>query len=117
MSRWKDKSCVPSATVEVLSEAEISDALHDIPGWAVTPDGKRISRSWRVASFVEALRFFNTVAELAENENHHPDLHVVGYRHVTIELWTHVVNGLSVNDLIVAAKINEIPVGLQAACD
>ena len=55
--------------------------------------------------------FFNKVAALAEDEGHHPDLHLEGYRQVTIVLWTHAVGGLTENDFILAAKINQIPVG------
>jgi len=54
--------------------------------------------------------FFNKVAALAEEEGHHPDLHLEGYRKATIALWTHAVNGLTENDFILAAKINQVPV-------
>lgn len=59
------------------------------------------------------LRFFNSVGELAESEGHHPDLHLVGYRNVAIELWTHAIGGLSENDFILAAKINQLPIELK----
>ena len=55
-----------------------------------------------------AIDFFNRVAELAEAENHHPDLHLEGYRHVAIEIWTHAIGGLSENDFILAAKIDQL---------
>ena len=58
--------------------------------------------------------FFNKVAALAEEEGHHPDLHLEGYRKVTIALWTHAVGGLTENDFILAAKINQIPVQLRS---
>ena len=51
--------------------------------------------------------------ELAEDEGHHPDLHLVGYRHVAIELWTHAIGGLSENDFITAAKIDLLPLQLK----
>jgi 4a-hydroxytetrahydrobiopterin dehydratase len=54
--------------------------------------------------------FFNKVAALAEDEGHHPDLHLQGYRNVSIEMMTHAVGGLTENDFILAAKINEIPI-------
>ena len=57
--------------------------------------------------------FFNKVAALAEEEGHHPDLHLVGYRNVAIELWTHAVNGLTENDFILAARIDQLPVELK----
>jgi 4a-hydroxytetrahydrobiopterin dehydratase len=54
--------------------------------------------------------FFNRIAEVAEDDNHHPDLHLEGYRNVRIELWTHAIGGLSENDFILAAKIDQLPV-------
>ena len=57
--------------------------------------------------------FFNKVAALAEEEGHHPDLHLEGYRQVKIVLWTHAVGGLTENDFILAAKINEVPVQVR----
>jgi 4a-hydroxytetrahydrobiopterin dehydratase len=56
------------------------------------------------------MKFFDAVARAAEAENHHPDLHLTGYRNVAIELWTHAIGGLSENDFILAAKIDRLPV-------
>jgi 4a-hydroxytetrahydrobiopterin dehydratase len=56
------------------------------------------------------MRFFEEVAALAEQEGHHPDLHLEGYRNVSIELWTHAIGGLSENDFILAAKIDQIKI-------
>ena len=60
------------------------------------------------------MRFFDLVAEIAEAEAHHPDLHLVGFRNVTIEIWTHAIGGLSENDFILAAKIDELPIQLKS---
>ena len=68
---------------------------------------------WRVQNFVAAMEFLNLVGDLAEREGHHPDLHLTGYRNVTIELTTHAIAGLSENDFILAAKIDELPVRLK----
>ena len=57
---------------------------------------------------------FNAVAEVAEDDGHHPDLHIAGYRNVSIELWTHAIGGLSENHFILAAKFDEIPIELQS---
>jgi 4a-hydroxytetrahydrobiopterin dehydratase len=54
------------------------------------------------------MAYLNRVAEIAEDEQHHPDLHLTGYRHVRIEITTHAIGGLSENDFILAAKIDEI---------
>jgi len=79
----------------------------------VTRNGERIARNWTVKNFMAGMNFFNQVAEIAESEGHHPDLHIVGYRNVTIEIWTHAIGGLSENDFILAAKIDQLDVELQ----
>jgi 4a-hydroxytetrahydrobiopterin dehydratase len=61
------------------------------------------------------MKFFNRVAEIAEQDGHHPDLHLAGYRNVSIELWTHAIGGLSENDFILAAKIDRVPIELKAS--
>ena len=53
------------------------------------------------------------MAEVAEDEGHHPDLHLEGYRNVWIELYTHAIGGLSENDFILAAKIDKLPIALK----
>ena len=93
-----------------LPADRVGDLAQQLPTWTVAADGKRIRREWRVKNFVAGLDFFRRVGDLAEAEGHHPDLHLVGYRDVTIELWTHAVNGLTENDFILAAKIDELPV-------
>jgi 4a-hydroxytetrahydrobiopterin dehydratase len=109
------KKCRPcEGGVPPLSPAEVRDLLTRVPQWRVTPDGQRIRREWRVKDFVTALDFFHRVGEIAEADGHHPDLHLVGYRNVAIELWTHAIGGLSENDFILAAKIDQLPVALKA---
>jgi len=108
------KHCVPcEGGIPPLTDAQVRDLLKQTPGWTPTADGKRIRREWRVKDFVTALDFFHRIGAIAEAEDHHPDLHLVGYRNVAVELWTHAVNGLTENDFILAAKINELPVDLK----
>jgi 4a-hydroxytetrahydrobiopterin dehydratase len=98
-----------------LESPRIAELLAEVPGWQVTADGHRLSRSWRVRDFLTGLDFFRRIGEVAEAEDHHPDLHLVGYRNLTVELWTHVAGGLTENDFILAAKINELePPALKA---
>ena len=105
----KTKKCQPcEGGVPPVPREEAERLLKDLPGWELTEEGKRIRREWTVKHFMAAMDFFNRVAELAEDEGHHPDLHLVGYRSVTIELWTHAIGGLSENDFITAAKIDEL---------
>ena len=64
-------------------------------------------------NFTAAVRLINKIAEIAESENHHPDIHLTGYRKLRIELTTHALGGLTENDFIVAAKINVLPLELK----
>jgi len=78
-----------------LKPDEVAAYLQAVPQWRRSADGQRIRREWRVKDFLAGLDFFQRVGQLAEAENHHPDLHLVGYRNVAIELWTHALGGLS----------------------
>ena len=73
--------------------------------WKVFDDDKKISRDFKFTNFKEAMAFVYKVADLAEDEGHHPDIHIF-YNRVNIELWTHAVKGLSENDFILASKID-----------
>lgn len=79
--------------------------LHE--GWSLV-DGRQISRDFTFTNFNEAISFVNKVADLAEEEGHHPDIYVHNFRKVLIDLMTHKINGLSLNDFIMAAKIDEL---------
>lgn len=106
--------CVPcEGGVPRLTSDEALAQVQQLAGWEVTVDGLRIRKSWVVKNFLAAMRFFERVAVVAEAEGHHPDLHLERYRHVTIELWTHAIGGLSLNDFIVAAKIDQLPIELK----
>jgi 4a-hydroxytetrahydrobiopterin dehydratase len=110
VDQLRQKKCVPcEGGVPVVPRDDALRMLKDLPGWQLSEDGQRIRREWVAKNFRSAMDFFNRVAELAEDEGHHPDLHLVGYRHVAIELWTHAINGLSENDFITAAKIDLLP--------
>jgi 4a-hydroxytetrahydrobiopterin dehydratase len=109
------KACVPcEGGVPSLTREEAQAFLRSVPGWTITPEGQRIRREWTAKNFKVAIDFFNRVADLAEEEGHHPDLHLVGYRQVAIEIWTHAIGGLSENDFILAAKINRLPLATRS---
>ncbi len=108
------KRCRPcEGGIPALSRTQAEAIVRNLEGWALDPDARRITRSWIMKDFMAGIDFFNKVAAIAEQEDHHPDLHLEGYRNVTIALSTHAVNGLTENDFILAAKINEIPVQLR----
>ena len=79
----------------------------------MTHQGQRIRKVWVVKDFMAGIEFFNRVAAVAESDAHHPDLHLEGHRNVAIELYTHAIGGLSENDFILAAKIDQLPVTLK----
>ena len=92
-----------------LSSTQVHDYLKALPDWHLTEDARRIRREWSAKDFTTALDFFGRIAVIAEAEDHHPDLHLTGYRNVGVELWTHALGGLSENDFILAARIDALP--------
>jgi 4a-hydroxytetrahydrobiopterin dehydratase len=108
------KHCVAcEGGIPPIGPEQASGWLASVPGWTLTDDGKRLHRSWVAKSFQAGIDFFNKVAALAEEQGHHPDLHLEGYRNVSIDLWTHAIGGLSENDFILAARISELPIALR----
>ena len=100
------KKCTPcEAGTPPLEEPIINELLREIPAWTLK-DG-HLFKKFKFRDFTEAMKFINSVAEIAERENHHPDF-CVHYNKVEVEIWTHAVNGLSENDFIVAAKIDKL---------
>ncbi len=105
------KKCVPcEGGVDACPLPFVTEQLEKLPGWYLTNNNERIRKDWTVKNFVAGLDFFNRVGEIAEAEAHHPDLHLVGYKNVSIEIWTHAIGGLSENDFILAAKIDQLDV-------
>lgn len=110
------KKCLPcEGGVDPCPIDTAREQLKNLQGWYLTHEGQRIRKDWKVKNFMAAMNFFHRVAEVAEADGHHPDLHVEGYRNVSIELWTHAIGGLSENDFILAAKIDQLPVTLHQA--
>lgn len=107
------KKCRPcEGGVDRCNLEDATAQLEKLPGWYLTHDGQRIRKDWRAKNFVAAMTFFNAVADVAEEDGHHPDLHLESYRQAWIELWTHAIGGLSENDFILAAKIDQLPIEL-----
>ena len=105
------KKCLPcEGGVTKYKIVEAQEQLAALSGWRFTHNGHRIRKDWVLRNFLAGMDFFTKVADLAEAEGHHPDLHLEGYRNVWIELWTHAIGGLSENDFILAAKIDLLPV-------
>lgn len=105
-----NRRCVPCEGIgQPLEPAAILRLAQQVPAWEVSRDFTRLRRAWRVTDFMQAVDFVNRIVQLAEAEQHHPDVHLTGYRQLSIELTTHALGGLTENDFILAAKIDALP--------
>lgn len=104
----KDR-CLPcEGGVPPLGEADVQDGLRELGSpWKLDVNG-HLWGDWSFPDFRRALAFTNRVGELAEAENHHPDIQL-GWGRVVVSIWTHAIDGLSRNDFILAAKISQLP--------
>jgi 4a-hydroxytetrahydrobiopterin dehydratase len=103
-----EQHCVPCEGNTVpLFRPRAQELLKEVEGWTLSEGGKSISKTIKFKNFIEAMHFANNVAQLAEIEGHHPDL-LIKWGSVGIELSTHAIGGLSENDLILAAKIDQL---------
>jgi len=103
------KKCVPcEGGVEACTLEHSQKQLDLLPNWHLSLDGKWIHRKLVFKNFVQAVACINKLAELAEAEAHHPDLHLTGYRNLEIAVSTHAIDGLSENDFILASKIDSL---------
>jgi 4a-hydroxytetrahydrobiopterin dehydratase len=92
-----------------VAEAEIAELHPQVSDWAIVEeDGvKKLRRGFSFGDFADALRFANAVAEIAEEEGHHPAL-LTEWGRTTVIWWTHKIHGLHRNDFIMAAKTDEL---------
>ncbi len=95
---------------ETLSAAELDAHMALIPTWKLNEAHTAITQHFRVRNFALALDYLNKAGAVAESENHHPDLAIRNYNHVYVELSTHSLGGLTTNDIIMAVKLDAIPV-------
>lgn len=102
------KKCVPCEVgTPPLTPEQFNPLLKQIRlDWEVI-ESRKIKHEFKFPSYMEGVEFANKVAKLAEEENHHPNIHIY-YKRVVIDLITHNIGGLSENDFIVAAKIEEL---------
>ena len=96
----------PDGTAPRLTEEQVREELRHVPGWS-TEHGK-LARDVKVKNFREALTLVNRIGDVAEQENHHPDIYIHSWNHVRVELYTYTAQGLSENDFIMAARFNEL---------
>jgi 4a-hydroxytetrahydrobiopterin dehydratase len=88
-----------------LSDGEANALLGQLDGWTISA-GPRLGKTWKFPDFATALAFVNRIGAIADAEDHHPDV-ALSWGRVGVELWSHAAGGLTENDFIVAAKIDE----------
>lgn len=109
MTDLADRQCVPCrGGVPPLAGDELSRLAHELGGnWRVMNE-HHLANEYSFPDFATALAFTNAVGALAEEQGHHPDLHL-GWGRVGVTLWTHKVDGLTESDFVLAAKIERLP--------
>ena len=105
LKNQKCQAC--SGNTPKLNEQQISNHLSKLNNWYVNDEQKMIYKKFNFKTFKQALNFTNKVGEIADLEGHHPDISL-GWGYSLVMLHTHAIKGLSINDFIIAAKIDEI---------
>jgi 4a-hydroxytetrahydrobiopterin dehydratase len=105
----KERKCIPcEGGVSALTADESSRLLSQLSGWHIDPRSAELHKRFKLSSFAETIAFVNQLADLAEAEGHHPDF-CVRFTVLDVSLTTHAIGGLSENDFVLAAKIDELP--------
>lgn len=108
-TKLTDRRCVPcEGGVKPLTRAECEALMPKLRnGWKLSTDAKQISARFEFKNYFRTLAFVNAAAYVAITEDHHPDI-AFGYNDCSIKYWTHAIDGLSENDFICAAKIDQL---------
>ena len=102
------RKCVPCrGGVPTLTASEAEALRRETPEWTVSENATRLARRFEFADFRAAMEFVNRVADLAEEQGHHPDF-AIHWNKVDLVLWTHKIGGLHENDFVMAAKIDAL---------
>ena len=102
------KSCVPCrGEIPPLTREEAGELLARAPAWSLEENGTRLTRRFEFEDFRKAIAFVNRVADIAEEQGHHPDI-AIHWNKVDLVLWTPKIGGLHENDFILAAKVNRL---------
>ena len=111
MSDLLDKKCIPcEGGVKAFDTSEIHKYQKKVDGWEIVKDNKNIyllEKNFKFKNFLESQSFVNKVGTISESEGHHPDI-LFGWGYSKIKITTHAIKGLSENDFILAAKIDQI---------
>ena len=99
-----DKKCVPCrGGIPPMEQPRVGEMLAELDGGWQLNDLGHLERTYTFKDFADAMAFANKVADIAEEEGHHPDLHIA-WGKCKIEIWTHKISGLTESDFFLAAK-------------
>ena len=111
MSDLADKKCIPcEGNIPPFDKSEIHKYLKKVDGWDVKSDKDEnyyLIKKFSFKNFKESQKFVNKVGDVAEKENHHPDISF-GWGYCRVKIFTHAIKGLAESDFILAAKIDKI---------
>jgi len=108
MTALHTKTCIPcQGGMPSLLGLKAEQLLSKVENWQFFDENKKIQRKFTFSNFMEAQNFAQKVGDIAESENHHPDI-CYGWGYCTVTLYTHKIGGLHENDFILAAKINRL---------
>ena len=111
MSDLANKKCVPcEGNIPPFDKSEIHNYLKKVDGWDVKSNDDKsyyLIKNFKFKNFKESQNFINKVGQIAENENHHPDINF-GWGYCNIKIFTHAIKGLAESDFVLAAKIDQI---------
>jgi 4a-hydroxytetrahydrobiopterin dehydratase len=111
MSDLLDKKCIPcEGGVLAFDVSEIHKYQKKVDGWDIIKNDKQIyflEKNFNFKNFLDSQNFINRVGKISESENHHPDISF-GWGYAKVLITTHAIEGLSENDFILAAKIDQI---------
>ncbi len=99
-------NCLPcNDNLMLLSDDNIKENLNAFKGWFY--ESQKLTKQYCFPDYIKGIEFSNLIAKIAEKQNHHPDLEIL-YKKVNVRIWTHACNGLTINDFILARKIDQV---------
>jgi len=110
MDQLTNKTCVACRIgAPLATEEETREYMQQLSNWVIVKEDnvKRLKQVFTFSNFVDAVAFTLKVSDLAEDENHHPAI-LTEWGKVTVFWWTHKINGLHVNDFIMASKTDQL---------
>ncbi|MFH2050288.1 MAG: 4a-hydroxytetrahydrobiopterin dehydratase [bacterium] len=109
MENLSTKKCVPcEGGVDPLTRKDFEIYLEQVNEWSIVENDTKMEREYEFKNFKEALDFANRAGAIAEEEGHHPNIYIHDWNKVKMILYTHAIGGLSINDFVMAVKIDQL---------